>query len=377
MKQILLPFSEENPRSGEGSAIVLEDGRVFMVFSRFTGEGDDDRCELTGGILDPVTGRFSEERVLFTQGDYINQMSASLERLADGSVGCVFLRKIGGGRGLCLFSCSTDECRSWSEPAVISHVEQADYFVVNNDRLRQLSSGRLVLPVCVYPAGFGEVPSHLSLWSSDDSGKTWRTSETIRPCADPPNLSPDDVSETWWREICGFPNREQEPGVEECADGRLFYYCRTDLGYVYGAWSRDRGETFTELEPVREIISPLAPQSIRRQPGMARLWCVWNDRSGVAFRNKEQHWNWRTPLTLGWSDDNGHSWTKYRRIEDESHNYCYASMTFLGKTLLLTYYESENRANGTRRNLASFKMQTVELPDAPAPSPDRTSVHRS
>ena len=49
MKQILLPFSEENPRSGEGSAIVLEDGRVFMVFSRFTGEGDDDRCELTGG----------------------------------------------------------------------------------------------------------------------------------------------------------------------------------------------------------------------------------------------------------------------------------------------------------------------------------------
>ena len=73
-------------------------------------------------------------------------------------------------------------------------------------------------------------------------------------------------------------------------------------------------------------------------------------------------WSWRTPLTLSYSDDNGRSWTKYEQIEDESHNYCYTSMTFLGKTLLLTYYESENREDGTRRNLASLKMQTVQLP---------------
>ena len=70
---------------------------------------------------------------------------------------------------------------------------------------------------------------------------------------------------------------------------------------------------------------------------------------------------WRTPLTLGYSDDNGRTWTKFRQIEDDGHNYCYTSMTFIGKTLLLSYYESENRADGTRRNLASLKIQTVEL----------------
>ena len=76
----------------------------------------------------------------------------------------------------------------------------------------------------------------------------------------------------------------------------------------------------------------------------------------------DNHWGWRTPLTLAYSDDNGHSWKKYEEIEDDSHNYCYMSMTFIGKKMLLTYYESENREDGTRRNLGSLKMQTVMLP---------------
>ena len=37
-------------------------------------------------------------------------------------------------------------------------------------------------------------------------------------------------------------------------------------------------------------------------------------------------------------------------------------MTFKGKLLILTYYESENREDGTRRNLGALKMQTVQLP---------------
>ena len=193
-------------------------------------------------------------------------------------------------------------------------------------------------------------------------GKSWRASEVIPPCAAPPRPEPY-AAESDWGEICRYPYKEQEPGVEECADGTLFYYCRTYLGCMYGAWSRDRGKTFTELEPVRDIVSPVAPQSIRREPGTARLWCVFNDRSHVTFGDASKFWGWRTPLALSYSDDNGHSWTKFRQIEDESHNYCYTSMTFLGKTLLLTYYESENCADGLhRRNLASLKLQTVELP---------------
>jgi hypothetical protein len=357
MKQILFPFTAKDPRSGEGSAILLKDGRVFMIYSKFTGTADHDRSDLAGGILDPVTGTFSGERVLFGEGHYLNQMSVSLERFSDGTVGCVFLRKLSAHHDLIIFSRSRDECRSWSRPEIISNVFSSAYFTVNNDRLRQLSSGRLTIPVSV---GEEEERSYRSLLYSDDSGTTWKVSKTIQPCAAPPKPEPY-AAETSWEEICSFRHREQEPGVEECADGTLFYYCRTCLGFMYGAWSRDRGETFTELEPIRDIVSPLAPQSIRRQPGTARLWCVWNDRSGVAFGDAKKMWGWRTPLTLGYSDDNGRTWTKFRQIEDDGHNYCYTSMTFIGKTLLLSYYESENRADGTRRNLASLKIQTVEL----------------
>ena len=116
------------------------------------------------------------------------------------------------------------------------------------------------------------------------------------------------------------------------------------------------------LAPQLDIIAPLSPQSIRREPGTSRLWCVYNDRSGVTFGDAENHWGWRTPLTLAYSDDNGESWKKFEQIEDDSHNYCYISMTFKGKLLILTYYESENREDGTRRNLGALKMQTVQLP---------------
>lgn len=168
-------------------------------------------------------------------------------------------------------------------------------------------------------------------------------------------------SDAFFENCCKDVYREQEPGVEECADGTIYFYCRTSLGYMYQAWSYDQGESFTELSPQKDIVSPLSPQSIRREPGTSRLWCVYNNTS-IVYGDTENHWGWRTPLALSYSDDNGKSWTLYQQIEDDSHNYCYTSMTFLGKTLLLTYYESENYPDGRRRNLASFKMQTILLP---------------
>ena len=172
MKKMLFPFTAENPRTGEGSAVLLRDGRVFLLFSRFSGAADHDGSCLAGGFLDVETGRLSEERILFPEGHWLNQMSVSLERLLDGSVGLVFMRKLSAGHAVVLFSRSPDECRSWTEPRMISHAFAGDYFVVNNDRLRALSSGRLVLPVCVYSGGFKGVPSCLVLWYSDDMGTT-------------------------------------------------------------------------------------------------------------------------------------------------------------------------------------------------------------
>lgn len=361
MKKIIFPISEAHPRCGEGSTVLLNDGRIYMVSCRFDGGADHSYSILLGAYLDPETGEMSEEQPLFNDSYFLNQMSASLERLNDGSIGLLFLRKLSEHHDLVLFARSFDECRTWSTPKVISYVNQQDYYVVNNDRLRQLRSGRLLVPVCVYPEpGENFNNSYLELWYSDDMGESWSRSEKLLSCAAPPRPEPYAAVEPWENIVANY--KEEEPGVEEAADGSLFYYCRTIWGYMYQAVSQDQGKSFSVLEPQKDIVCPRAPQSIRREPGTERFWCVYNDRSGVEFGHPDKHWGWRTPLTLAYSDDNGRSWTNYQQIEDESHNYCYTSMTFMGKKLLLTYYESENRPDGTRRNLGSLKMQTVDLP---------------
>lgn len=363
MKKVLVPSSKGCPRCGEGSGVLLEDGRILLVYTCFTGNEDHAPGELFSAYFDPETGDFTDRKMILKKGHYINQMSISLERLADNSIALAWGRKFSQHHDRWFFCRSPDEGKSWSEPRIMCPEHPADYLVSNNDRLRQLKNGRLVLPVCAYPRGFdgSPLPSFLELWYSDDVGENWHRSGVIAPCQAPPKPDPY-AAEASFEEICDSPFLEQEPGVEECADGTLYYFCRTPLGYMYNAWSQDQGKTFTELTPQKDIISPLAPQAIRRQPGSNRLWCVYNDRSSVVFGDPEKHWSWRTPLTIAYSDDNGHSWKNWKQIEDDSHNYCYTSLTFAGKLLVMTYYESENRPDGTRRNLASFKAQCVELP---------------
>ena len=92
--------------------------------------------------------------------------------------------------------------------------------------------------------------------------------------------------------------------------------------------------------------------------------CVFNNRHHIAFGDTERFWSWRTPLTLAVSDDDASTWRILGNIEDESHNYCYTSMLFFGREILLTYYESENSIKDgkpERRSLASLKMQLLDL----------------
>ena len=363
MKKVLIPFSESYPRCGEGSGVLLSDGKVLLVYSLFTGTSDHDRSELVSAVFDCETGTLADEKIIHKQGNYLNQMSVSLERLKDGSIALLWLRKLSAKHDEILFSRSFDEGKTWSAPVkVLPGDTYPDYVVVNNDRLRQLRSGRLIIPVCVYPGGFGDDPSRLELWYSDDMGAKWKRSAEIQPYSAPVEPAPY-ACEAPFDQVCAGKYKEQEPGVEECADGSVYYYCRTILGYMYDARSYSQGKDFTELSAQTDIVSPLAPQSIRREPGSERLWCVYNDQSAIAYGDVANHWGWRTPLMLAYSDDNGRHWQKFRKIEDESHNYCYTSITFVeSKKVLLTYYESENRADGTRRNLASFKAQVFDLP---------------
>ena len=139
-------------------------------------------------------------------------------------------------------------------------------------------------------------------------------------------------------------------------------WARTSGGYMYKSISQDNGKTWSAFKPVPSIISPLAPQSIKRIPGSSRLICFYNDRSSESFLT--DNWSWRTPLTVATSDDDGKTWRKLDNIEGIEHNYCYTSILFFAGKILLTYYYSENYIENNmekRRNLASLKLQIIKL----------------
>jgi hypothetical protein len=363
-RQIIVPSTAAVTRSGEGSAVLLKNGEILFIYSRFTGGGaDHDNADLFGGTLDPVTGEIRDGRIFFQDPAALNQMSVSLERLQDGDIGMLFLRKSAPDADDIFFSRSSDEGKSWASAVKVNAVSDEKYMVVNADRLRQLSSGRIVVPAAL--KGTSEQPSSLGMFYSDDGGRNWFLSERIRVLDKnirPPHSIREQDRQSWI-DGCKYEHRLQEPGVEELADGRILLYCRTTLGYMYQAYSGDNGKTWSELKAAPEIVSPATPQSIRRIPGSKRLLCVFNDRSAVSFANADENWRWRTPLTLAVSDDNAATWRILENIEDESHNYCYTSILFFKDEILLTYYESENTVQDgkpERRNLASLKMLVLK-----------------
>ncbi len=370
-KRVLVPCRPQLSRAGEASAVVRKNGEILFAYSRFAAGGEDhDFSELRGGVLDLDSGVIAGEKTLFPCPEACNQMSVSLERLPDGDIGFVFGRKSSAHANELFFSRSCDEGENWSEPVSISGTFRkiAPYWVHNNDRLRVLSGGRLALPVCIYYDGFlpekpgygRQIESRMAVFFSDDGGAVWRLSRLVPDGGtylQPHRCSPEGFAR--FAAASKHPYRFQEPGIEPLADGRVLFYCRSMLGYMYMCYSEDNAESFSELRAMPDLISPCSPQSIRRIPGSNRLCCVFNDRRNAAYG--EENWEWRTPLNLAISDDNAASFQQLGEIEDDSHNYCYTSMTFISPDqLLLTEYESENLPN-RRRNLATLKMQLAAL----------------
>jgi len=367
-RQILIPHTDAVPRSGEGTAVLRRDGSILLVHTRFVeGGADHDPAELVGGTLDLDAGVLREERVFFPDENAVNQMCAGLERLADGDLGMIFVRRTARDEDDIFFSRSRDEGETWSTPVKVNACCDEKFIVVNNDRLRQFTTGRIAIPVALYPDRSDRSrPCTLAMFYSDDGGVTWAISQRIKILEK--NIAPPHAlhagAEQVWKDGCEYYAKEQEPGVEELADGRLLMYCRTYIAYMYQAYSDDGGESWSELRAATQIVSPCSPQSIRRVPGRRRLVCVFNHRRHIAYGDTGRFWSWRTPLTLAISDDDAASWTILGNIEDESHNYCYVSMLFLGERLLLTYYASRNLIEDgkpVRRDLSSLKMQVLDI----------------
>jgi len=311
----LLPPGPGNPRNSEGDFIQLKDGRILLVYSHFTGGGGDDdaaflasRTSSDGGM----TWTSDDVTVVPNEGK-MNVMSVSLLRLQSGEIGLFYLCKQAADDCRAYLRLSTDDGQTWGQPTLC--IPPGGYYVVNNDRVIQLASGRIVVPAARHVLS-GETqfrPGTAMCFLSDDEGRSWTQSAEIAPPA-------------------GCASGLQEPGVIELNDGRVMMLCRTDQGCQYRCYSSDGGATWTTAEPT-DIKSPCSPATFERIPQTGDILMVWNDHSGDPARGQK-----RTPLTVAVSKDEGQSWEHAKTIEDDPAGwYCYTALEFVGERVLLSY----------------------------------------
>ncbi|MCZ2156547.1 MAG: glycoside hydrolase [Bryobacterales bacterium] len=323
----LLPPGPGNPRNTEGAFITLRDGRILFAYTKFSGgHGDHDSAILAGRFSNDSGQSWSASDVTLVANEgAMNVMSVSLLRLHDGRIALFYLRKNS------VFDCkpflrtSGDEGAHWSDP--VQCVFDPGYWVLNNDRVVQLASGRLLMPLALHlPRGDNYNPRGIvHVYYSDDQGATWRDSKSALEC---PTASPAGL---------------QEPGIVALKDGRLLMFIRTRLGCQYRSYSEDQGVSWSPAEP-SPLLSPLSPASIKRIPSTGDLLAVWNDHSAVPVEWRAQDTSpnardgRRTPLTLAISRDEGRSWTNKRNLLASPNGwYCYTAIHFVKDHVLLGY----------------------------------------
>jgi sialidase-1 len=315
-KEVVLRLAAgpDNPRNSEGDFITLKNGRVLFIYTRYTGDSDDDNASafLAGKYSDDLGKTWSaEEKKIVDREGIMNVMSVSLLRLQNGEIALFYLKKNSGTDCEPYVRFSNDEAVTWSEP-LSCITDKNGYFCLHNNHVIQLKNGRVVFAVSEESEFYSD-----RLWGyySDDNGHTWKSSSMV------PN--PDSVL-------------VQEPAVIELKNGDILMVIRTDARAQYISYSKDRGETWSPCEK-STINSPVAPASIARIPSTGDLLLVWDD-NGIDSK--------RTPLNIAVSKDEAKTWTNIKSIEnDPEGRFCYTAIHVIDKYVLLGY-TAGSRAKG-------------------------------
>lgn len=336
----------ENPRNSEGAFVTLNSGRVLFLYSQFYGGAGDESPARIVSVSSDDAGRTwtREPRVVVENAGHQNVMSVSLLRLESGRIALFYLIKNSLHDCRPWMRISTDEGQTWLTPKRV--VDAPGYFVLNNDRVIQLASGRLIVPVAFHRARRSDAKDWrsfearaIALWYlSDDEGQTWREAND------------------WWSAPVPSRSGFQEPGVVELADGNVFSWARTDLGAQWGCVSTNRGQSWPPLAPT-SLQSPLSPTSLKRLPASADLVAIFNDHSGQfpLPARKEK----RTPLVAGISSDGGRTWPVRRLLEDDPEGmYCYTAIHFVEGAALVAYMDFRGGGSTT---LPRLRVRRVSL----------------
>lgn len=347
---------EGYPRNSEGAFLDLRDGRLLFAYSKFYGETHSDTAK--AGIV----ARYSTDHgstwsddvwlVMPEEHDARNIMSVSLLRMQNGDIGLFYLIRYGFHDMRLHIRRSSDEGKSWGE--TVCCVPGTGYYVVNNDRVVRLSSGRLLIPAA-YHKMRSDDGEHWNAFDSrgvvyffysDDDGRTWKEAGGASALAAP-------------RTKRGL----LEPGVIELGSGVLWAWARTDTGCQYEMFSYDGGETWSVPAP-SVFTSPDSPLSMKRMP-QGQLLAVWNPIPNYMSRDYAKHTAGRTPLIGAVSADDGKTWGRFFALEREGEDrggYCYTAIHATGDdSLLLAYCAGEAEDVSCLSRLRIRKIKLADL----------------
>lgn len=305
---LFLEASIISPRCSEGDFVVLKNNCILTIYTRFIdGNNDHNKAVLSGRLSTDGGYTWGEEQDIVTGGGQQNVMSASLLRLPNKDIALFYLVKNGIYDCYPVIRISKDEGNTWSE-AVACVEPKSGYYILNNSRVIQLKSGRLLMPLALHTINNSTLneSGHIFCCYSDDNGETW-----VRG---------------------GFVSKRQnlvtqEPGVVELKNGNILLYMRTSSGFQYFSYSKDFGKSWS-IAKEGNLCSAQSPALIVRDPYSTALVAVWNNNKSV-----------RTPLCLALSKDEGASWTNKVLIEDNPNMwFAYPAVLFLpNQTILISY----------------------------------------
>jgi len=327
----------EHPRNSEGDFVTLDDGRILFVYTQFQNVASDHAPAKLMGRYSSDNGKtWTKDDVMIVdkEGD-MNVMSVSLLRLKSGDIALFYLRKNSLDDCIPQMRLSQDDGKTWGDPKAII-TDRHGYFVLNNDRVIQLKSGRLLVPVSLHKTKDTEWSNKgtLRCYYSDDEGLTWKSGDPVP--------SPDSVV-------------TQEPGVVELDDGQVMMIIRANGGAQYRGFSNDQGITWSYAERT-EIASPLSPASVERLPS-GEILLVWNNNGNPG--PKLYHGR-RSPLSVAVSRDEGSTFSKARSIEDDPEGmFCYTAIHCEGKYVLLGYLSRLGTRKAYEVRVKRFKLKDL------------------
>lgn len=329
---LFIGTTENNQRNGEGAFIKLKDGSLMFGFTEFFGDDweDDVTAKISYVISKDEGETWSESKVLFKKpSDAKNIMSLSFLRMNNDDLGAFYIVKNSDGTDKIVFTRSTDEGLTWSEPVnCMECLHEQDYFVLNNDRVLKLSNGRILFAVAkhtVLNTDKDFTPGEIHFFFSDDDGNSWEKTDTVFECPFPQN-----------------PDGYEEPGLYQFPDGKVWCYIRTGLGFQYECFSEDSGLTWTLPEPDLFFSSACSPMLVK-DCGKYTV-SVFNPIPEHILREDSEPWG-RTPYVMAVSLDNGKTFNKENLyyIEDDLNNgYCYPAIYAGEDYMLVAYYHSNN-----------------------------------